>query len=113
MVLQRLRVYSSARPVSAVGGSTVTLTAKLIGPVISEPVEILAFGQIRAWEGRGGANEEAAFLVEKIVGILKQANVGVPATEVICKAGISEQTFYRWKKKYVRLKLAITCLTTT
>jgi Transposase len=30
------------------------------------------------------------FSVEQIVGILKQAEVGVPVTEVIRKAGISE-----------------------
>ena len=35
------------------------------------------------------------FSVEQIVGVLKQAEVGVPVAEVIRKAGISEQTFYR------------------
>lgn len=35
------------------------------------------------------------FSVEQIVGVLRQAEVGVPITEVIRKAGISEQTFYR------------------
>jgi len=45
------------------------------------------------------------FAVEQIVGILKQAEVGVPVTEVIRKAGISEQTFYRWKKQYVGLEV--------
>ena len=43
------------------------------------------------------------FSVEQIVGILKQAEVGVPVAEVIRKAGIAEQTFYRWKKQYVGL----------
>ncbi|HEU5340211.1 transposase [Edaphobacter sp.] len=33
--------------------------------------------------------------VEQIVGVLKQAQVGVLVAEVIRKAGISEQTFYR------------------
>ena len=32
------------------------------------------------------------FSVERMVGILKQAEVGVPVAEVIRKAGISEQT---------------------
>ncbi len=45
------------------------------------------------------------FAVEQIVGILKQAEVGVPVTEVIRKAGISEQTFYLWKKQYVRMEV--------
>lgn len=44
------------------------------------------------------------FSVEQIVGVLKQAEVGVPVAEVIRKAGISEQTFYRWKKQYVGLE---------
>ncbi len=44
------------------------------------------------------------FSVEQIVGVLKQAEVGVPVAEVIRKAGISEQTFYRWKKHYVGLE---------
>ena len=30
--------------------------------------------------------------------------MGVPVAEVIRKAGISEQTFYRWKKQYVGLE---------
>ena len=45
------------------------------------------------------------FAVEQMVGILKQAEVGVPVTEVIRKAGTSEQTFYRWKKQYVGLEV--------
>ena len=43
--------------------------------------------------------------MEQIVGILKQAEVGVPVAEVIRKAGIAEQTFYRWKKQYVGLEV--------
>ena len=45
------------------------------------------------------------FSVEQIVGILKQAEVGVPIGELIRKVGISEQTFYRWKKQYVGLEV--------
>jgi putative transposase len=45
------------------------------------------------------------FTVEQIVGVLKQAEVGVPIAELIRKVGISEQTFYRWKKQYVGLEL--------
>ena len=43
------------------------------------------------------------FSVEQIVSVLKQAEVGVPIAELIRKVGISEQTFYRWKAKYVGL----------
>ena len=41
------------------------------------------------------------FSVEQIVGVLKQAEVSVPVAELIRKVGISEQTFYRWKKQSV------------
>ena len=45
------------------------------------------------------------FSVEQIVGVLKQAEVGVPVTELIRKVGISEQTFYRWKEQYTGLEV--------
>ena len=31
---------------------------------------------------------------------LRQAESGVPVAEILRKMGISEPTFYRWKKKY-------------
>jgi len=34
------------------------------------------------------------FSVEQMIGVLKQAEVGVPVAEVIRKAGISEQTCF-------------------
>jgi putative transposase len=45
------------------------------------------------------------FTVEQMIGVLKQAQVGVPVAEVIRKAGISEHTFYRWKAKYAGLEV--------
>jgi putative transposase len=48
--------------------------------------------------------QKKRFSVEQIVGVLKQAEVGVPVAELIRKVGISEQTFYRWKKQYVGLE---------
>ncbi len=45
------------------------------------------------------------FSVEQIVGVLKQAEVGVPVGELIRKVGISEQTYYRWKKQYTGLEV--------
>jgi putative transposase len=35
------------------------------------------------------------------VAVLKQAEVGVPMVEVCRQVGITEQTFYRWKKRFV------------
>ncbi len=40
------------------------------------------------------------FTEEQIVFALKQVETGTPVKEVIRKMGITEQTFYRWKKKY-------------
>ena len=37
---------------------------------------------------------------EQISYALKQAETGTPVAEVIRRMGISEQTYYRWKKVY-------------
>jgi len=44
------------------------------------------------------------FSVEQIVAVVKQAEMGSPVAELIRQVGISEQTFYRWKKQYVGLE---------
>jgi putative transposase len=44
------------------------------------------------------------FSVEQIVAVLKQAELGMPVADPIRHVGISEQTFYRWKKQYERLQ---------
>lgn len=31
---------------------------------------------------------------------LKQAETGTPVAKIVCRMGISEQIFYRWKKVY-------------
>ena len=40
------------------------------------------------------------FTEEQIAFALKQAELGTSVKEVIRKMGITEQTFYRWKRKY-------------
>jgi putative transposase len=45
------------------------------------------------------------FAVEQIVAVLKQAEAGLPVAELIRQVGISEQTFYRWKKVYGSLEV--------
>jgi putative transposase len=40
------------------------------------------------------------FAIEQITGILKQAELGAPITELCRQHGISEQSYYRWKKIY-------------
>lgn len=46
------------------------------------------------------------FSEEQIIGILKEAESGIPAVEVVRKYGISENTFYRWKSKYGGLEVS-------
>ena len=40
------------------------------------------------------------FSTEQIVSVLKQAEMGMAVADLIRPIGISEQTFYRWKKQY-------------
>jgi putative transposase len=40
---------------------------------------------------------------EQIAFALRQAKSGVPAAEVCRKMGVSENTFYAWKKKFAGL----------
>lgn len=40
------------------------------------------------------------FSVEQIVAVLKQAEMGMAVSDLIRQIGISEQTFYHWKKLY-------------
>ena len=44
--------------------------------------------------------KSSKFTEEQIAFALKQAETGTPVKEVVRKMGITEQTFYRWKKKY-------------
>jgi putative transposase len=45
------------------------------------------------------------FSVEQIVAVVKQAEMGISVPELIRQVGISEQTFYRWKKRYTGLEV--------
>ena len=40
------------------------------------------------------------FTEEQIIGILKEAESGVPVRELVRKYGIAEGTYYRWKSKF-------------
>ena len=43
---------------------------------------------------------KSRYTEEQIAFALRQAEQGTPVVEVIRKMGITEQTYYRWKKKY-------------
>ena len=49
---------------------------------------------------------KARFTEEQISFAIKQAESGTPVGEVCRKVGVSEQTFYRWKRKYVGMGVA-------
>jgi putative transposase len=44
--------------------------------------------------------KKSRFSEEQIAFALRQAESGTAITEITRKQGISEQTYYRWKKKY-------------
>ncbi len=44
--------------------------------------------------------KKSRFTEEQIVAALRQVEAGTPAVEVCRKLGVTEQTFYRWKRKF-------------
>jgi putative transposase len=63
------------------------------------PADKLVFWHIISLEGEDYAMKKR-FTEEQIAYALKQAETGTSVSEVIRKMGITEQTYYRWKKKY-------------
>jgi putative transposase len=49
---------------------------------------------------------KARFSEEQITYALKQVESGKPVGEVCRQIGVSEQSFYRWKKKYEGMGIA-------
>lgn len=47
--------------------------------------------------------KRSRFSEQQIAFALHQAETGTSVPEIIRKLGITEQTFYRWKKKYGKL----------
>ena len=50
--------------------------------------------------------KKTAFTEEQIAYALRQAETGTPVTDICRKLGVSEQTFYRWKKKFAGMGIA-------
>jgi len=65
---------------------------------------VLAFSGKLSSEEREDAVRKSRFSIEQIVAVLKQVEMGMPVADVMRQLGISEQTFYRWKKLYAGLQ---------
>jgi len=50
--------------------------------------------------------KSSRYTAEQIAFAMRQAESGTAVTEVCRKMGISEQTFYRWKKKFAGIGVA-------
>ena len=50
--------------------------------------------------------KKSQFTPEQITFALRQTESGMPVPEVCRKMGISDQTFYRWKKRYLGMGIA-------
>ncbi len=59
-----------------------------------------SFPALRSLGARSWDMKKSKYTDEQIAFALKQAETGTPVAEVIRRMGISEQTFYRWKKVY-------------
>jgi putative transposase len=50
--------------------------------------------------------KSSRYTAEQVAFVMRQAESGTPVPEICRKMGIAEQTFYRWKKKYVGMGVA-------
>ncbi len=50
------------------------------------------------------ARTRRRYSTEQIVAALKHVDLGLPVADLTRQMGITEQTYYRWKKKYAGLE---------
>ena len=71
-----------------------------------DPSGMLDFFNLTFFEEGIQTMEKKHFTEEQIAFALRQAESGTPVAEIVRKLGVSEQTFYRWKKKFAGLGVA-------
>jgi putative transposase len=49
---------------------------------------------------------KSRFTEEQIIGILKEGEAGRPVKEILRDHGISQDTFYRWRRKFGGLEVS-------
>jgi putative transposase len=49
---------------------------------------------------------KSTFSESQIVGILKEADAGVPVADLLRKHGLSKATFFKWRSKYAGASIA-------
>jgi putative transposase len=62
------------------------------------------FGKLGQEMAKEFAMKRKRFSVEQIVTVLRQAEAGMSVADLVRQVGISEQTYYRWKKQYAGLQ---------
>jgi putative transposase len=70
----------------------------VFGPIIAGKIPVSR--QLIRAVGRGKTMKRSKFTEAQIAFILRQAEEGTAIGEVCRKAGISEATFYNWRKKF-------------
>jgi putative transposase len=64
----------------------------------------LEFSPVKSWLGEGAEAMKASnFSDAQKAFILKQGDDGVPVAEICRKTGISQSTYFGWRKKYAGL----------
>lgn len=56
--------------------------------------------------GKEGSIKQKRYADEQIAYALRQAEAGTPVAEICRKMGVSQQTFYTWRRKYAGMGVA-------
>ena len=75
-------------------------------PPFLGPVAVRDISVILHFEGGPRAMPRKRYTEEQIAFAIRQHESGTSVAEIVRKMGISEQTFYRWKKKYAGMGVA-------